>query len=394
MPNSPQSLLGGMTQREFLRAHWQRKPLLVRGALPASFAPLSPEELAGLAMEAEVASRLVLLPRGSRRWDVRYGPFQEEDFAALPETEWTLLVQEVDQWHPAAAGLLDSFRFIPNWRIDDVMVSYAVAGGGVGAHIDNYDVFLVQSAGRRRWRISSRPLTEERLVQDIDVRVLADFEPDEEWILEPGDMLYLPPRIAHEGVALEPCMTFSIGFRAPSAGDMLPSFVHHVADMLEEDERFVDAGRLPADKPGLIEDEALERLHDMIVSPLKDSRHFRSWFGQYVTEPKRSRYPEPIEEPFDPEEILAMLEDGIPLHRTSVAHFAHIVHDDGSISLFVGGQEYPLPDDLTFAAHLLDGPGVLTRAVIGSHAANAGFMHLLTQIVNSGFLIPYSEEND
>lgn len=205
--DTPLQLLGGLTAREFLRDYWQRNPLLIRQAIPDFETPLSPDELAGLALEEEVESRIIA-PGEQGPWQLRQGPFKEEDFSTLPEREWTLLVQAVDQFVPEVAELVEPFKFLPSWRIDDVMISYAAPGGGVGPHYDNYDVFLLQGYGRRRWKIGQRCTSESPLQDNPDIKILAEFEQTDEWVLEPGDMLYLPPQLAHDGIAEDECMTF------------------------------------------------------------------------------------------------------------------------------------------------------------------------------------------
>ena len=203
------NVLGGMPVAKFLRDYWQKKPLLVRGAFPGFRDPISPDELAGLACEDGVESRIVR-EKGKTPWEVTWGPHEESRFTKLPERGWTVLVQEVNRWVPEAALLLDCFAFIPNVRVDDVMVSYAVPGGNVGPHLDSYDVFLVQGQGKRRWKFHTKPTKDVELVPDLDLRVLARFRPDVDEVLEPGDMLYLPPGFAHHGVAVTPCLTYSI----------------------------------------------------------------------------------------------------------------------------------------------------------------------------------------
>src|SRR5690606_24439702 len=175
------------------------------------------EDLAGLACEESALSRLILLDRATDAWWVRNGPFDDADFAALPQRDWTLLVQDVDKWDQDVAALLQSFDFLPRWRIDDIMVSYAVPGGSVGAHVDQYDVFLLQVGGRRRWRIDNRTDPPLEFRADAELRLLQQFDPSHEWLLEPGDMLYLPPGVPHHGVAEDACLTFSVGMRAPAA---------------------------------------------------------------------------------------------------------------------------------------------------------------------------------
>ncbi|MEZ5672242.1 MAG: cupin domain-containing protein [Thiotrichaceae bacterium] len=202
--------LGNLTPAQFLADYWQKQPLLIRQAIPDFTSPISPDELAGLACESQVESRLIMERGGQHPWQVRHGPFTEQDFTQLPETYWTLLVQEVDRHVPEIADLIDKFSFIPSWRIDDLMISYAVPQGSVGPHTDSYDVFLLQAHGTRRWQISSQ---QGELLPDLELKILREFTPEQEWILSPADMLYLPG-VAHYGVALDECMTYSIGFLA------------------------------------------------------------------------------------------------------------------------------------------------------------------------------------
>jgi 50S ribosomal protein L16 3-hydroxylase len=214
-------ILRGIGARRFLTEYWQKKPLLLRNALPGFVSPLTPDELAGLALETDVESRLVL-ERGKReRWELRNGPFSAAQFKRLPKQRWTLLVQAVDHWVPPVRALFNHFAFLPAWRFDDIMVSYAVDKGGVGPHFDYYDVFLLQGLGQRRWRIGDRCDVSTPLRTDTQLRILKRFTTREEFVLEPGDLLYVPPGIAHWGTAVGECMTYSIGFRAPSEVELL-----------------------------------------------------------------------------------------------------------------------------------------------------------------------------
>lgn len=299
--DTPLQLLGGLTAAEFLRDYWQRKPLLVRQAIPDFESPLSADELAGLSLEESVESRIVL-EHGKTPWEMRRGPFQEEDYQHLPEQDWTLLVQAVDQFVPEVAQLLEQFRFLPSWRIDDVMISYAAPGGGVGPHFDNYDVFLLQGHGRRRWKVGQMCSSDSPLREHADLRILADFEQSDEWVLEPGDMLYLPPRLAHYGIAEDECMTYSIGFRAPSAAEVLTHFTDFLGQFLSDEERYTDAGLQPVgDDPHQIQRDALERLQGLIQEHMSDERLLLTWFGQFMTEP---RYPELVAGEDIPEEAV------------------------------------------------------------------------------------------
>lgn len=225
--DAAESFFGVMSVDHFLSEYWQKKPLFIKGALPDFKSPITPDELAGLAVEPDVESRVVL-ENGPEQWELRHGPFEDDTFHALPRERWTLLVQGVDTWVPEVAALVDHFRFIPNWRIDDVMISYAADKGGVGPHYDTYDVFLLQGLGRRRWEIGDMCDDATPRLEHPSLRILREFTARDGWDCEPGDLLYLPPRLAHLGVALgNDCMTYSVGFRAPGVADMIRRFRRH-----------------------------------------------------------------------------------------------------------------------------------------------------------------------
>ncbi len=224
---------------DFVTQYWQKKPCVIREAFADFELPVTPEELAGLACEEDVHCRLVI-ERDDGSWQLRYGPFEERDFLALPERNYSLLVSECEKWMPELNALLDPFRFIPDWRIDDLMLSYAPEGGSVGPHVDEYDVFLLQASGARRWRYGAKRLENPVLIPDLELAILEEFNHDHEIELHPGDMLYLPPGIAHHGVALEPCMTCSIGFRAPTAASVLESFALETERLDQRVQRYTD----------------------------------------------------------------------------------------------------------------------------------------------------------
>jgi len=211
--------LGSLSTEQFIEQYWQKQPCLIRQAISGFEAMLDGDELAGLACEEMAESRLVKGTFEAADWTLTHGPFSEADFANLSNENWTLLVQDVEKHYAPLQELVRQFNFIPQWRLDDLMISYAATGGSVGPHIDQYDVFLLQAEGTRRWQIASS--FEPELLKECPLNVLKHFTPEQEWVLEPGDMLYLPPNIAHHGVALEPGMTWSIGSRAPSAADLL-----------------------------------------------------------------------------------------------------------------------------------------------------------------------------
>ena len=269
----------------FLRDYWQKKPLLIRNPWGEWRNPLEPDELAGLACEEGVESRLITL--GDDRLAMESGPLPETRFGQLGALPWTLLVQAVDHHVPQVAALIDPFRFVPNWRIDDVMVSYATDGGGVGAHFDQYDVFLVQGLGRRRWQVGALCDSTTPLLPHDDLRLLADFVPEQEWILEPGDILYVPPRIAHHGVAVgDDCMTYSIGFRAPSRAELVEHWSETLVDAMPDEDRYADPDLARQANPGEIAPAAIDRLHALVTEALADRAAFARWFGQYSSSPK------------------------------------------------------------------------------------------------------------
>ncbi|MFN6936038.1 MAG: JmjC domain-containing protein [Tsuneonella sp.] len=367
---------------QFLRDVWQQKPLLIRNPWQAWANPLDPDELAGLACEPGVDSRLVHAT-GSTDRELDHGPFRPSRFNDLAENPWTLLVQAVDQYVPEVAALLDPFRFIPDWRIDDVMVSYASDGGGVGPHFDQYDVFLVQGLGQRRWRIGAKCDDATPLLPHDGLRLLANFEPVEEWILDPGDILYVPPGFAHDGVAVgDDCMTYSIGFRAPSRSDLLSAWTDRVLETLREDDRYADPGLAPQANPGEITPEALDRLQAMAIDALRDRSEFRSWFGEYVTAPRDDRMDWAPEEPVAMADLARMAADAVSLERNPACRFAFVRHDDATVTLFVDGTSWPCSGEMTdFAMRLCASPRLPIEPAM---TASGPVAELLVELVNRG----------
>lgn len=346
-------LLGGLSVERFLAEHWQKRPLLVRGAFPAWAAPpvgtgppITPDELAGLACEDQVESRLVIHHPGTPpEYSLRQGPFSATDFAALPERDWTLLVQDCDKQAPDLAAALDPFRFIPDWRIDDLMVSYATDGGGVGPHVDQYDVFLIQGLGSRRWQIGSAA-ADAATLPDLDLQVLARFEPTDEWMLEPGDLLYLPPGVPHHGVAVGECMTFSVGFRAPTLREMHSDLAELLYQALPESARYTDpdlTGTGAASR-GEIDARALAQVRRVMRAAVAISDDaLDEWFARFVTEPKPGLAPEPAEPPLDPLTVQAELRNGARLVRDPRSHLAWVANTAGDLVLAADGIAHPLP---------------------------------------------------
>ncbi|WP_460418744.1 ribosomal protein uL16 3-hydroxylase [Pseudomonas sp. microsymbiont 2] len=380
--DTPLQLLGGLTAREFLRDYWQKKPLLVRQAFPDFVSPIDGDELAGLALEEEVESRLVL-EHGERPWELRRGPFAEDAFADLPERDWTLLVQAVDQFVPEVAELLEEFRFLPSWRIDDVMISYAAPGGSVGPHFDNYDVFLLQGEGKRNWKVGQMCNSDSPLIDHTDLRILADFEQSDEWTLEPGDMLYLPPRLAHYGVAENECLTYSVGFRAPSAAEVLTHFTDFLGQFLPEEERYSDADAQPVSDPHQIQHDALDRLKALIDKHMADKDLLLTWFGQFMTEP---RYPEQVVgEELSEQELLDYLGQGAILIRNPSARLAWSEFGD-DLLLFASGRSCPLPGKLRELLKLICSADALHSENLGQWLQDEDGLMLVQQLVMQGSL--------
>ncbi|WP_280553254.1 cupin domain-containing protein [Halomonas sp. 25-S5] len=346
--DAPLPMLGGLTAAEFLRDVWQQKPLLIRGAFPDFACPLDPDELAGLACEEGVEARLVEEHGADGAWQVRHGPFDEVTFATLPERDWTLLVQAVDHYVPEVAELLEAFDFLPRWRLDDIMISYAPPGGSVGPHVDQYDVFLLQGSGQRRWQLGGKVGDDAPILDGIDLRILERFEvaPGDDWILEPGDMLYLPPAWAHHGVSqTDDCLTFSVGFRAPSADEAITSFADYRGEQLPASRRYADAGMTPPKDPAELDDDAVARMRHLILETLDDPAQLAQWFGRVMTQPKYVDQLVPTETPTEVEDLVAALQEGEELARSPGSRFAWRALDDDRATLFADGDglNCPLP---------------------------------------------------
>jgi 50S ribosomal protein L16 3-hydroxylase len=284
------SLLGGLTPDLFLRRHWQKTPLLIRGAIPGFEDPLDFNDLITLACRNDCVSRLVT-HRGSR-WQVQHGPFQRRQLERLPSRGWSLLVQGVEKFLPAARQLLDRFRFIPNARLDDLMVSYAPPGSGVGPHFDSYDVFLLQGEGSRRWQISSQ--TDLDLIEGAPLKLLRNFRSQGECILEAGDMLYLPPQIAHDGVALASCRTYSVGFRAPSQTELISNFLSFLEDRVPEGGQYRDPDLRSQRFPAAISPAMILQIERTLGKLRWGHADVVEFLGRHLTEP---RSPSPLAPP-------------------------------------------------------------------------------------------------
>ncbi|WP_410498642.1 JmjC domain-containing protein [Chitinibacter sp. S2-10] len=284
MPKTPfdSALLGNLTPEQFLSEYWQKKPLLIRQAWTHFPELIDLARLAEFAQRDDVESRLIEHQNG--RWKLEHGPFSQQRLNRLPESDWTILVQNVNHLVPHIADYLYQFNFLPYTRLDDVMISYAPPGGTVGPHYDSYDVFLLQVGGQKRWQISSDDAS--GFIEDAPIRVLKDFNPEQEWILEHGDMLYLPPKYAHYGVALTPGMTYSVGFRAPKTQEMATKFLEFLQDEICLNGMYSDPDAKPTSTPARIDDAFVAQISQMLQQVKWDDNIVRQFIGRYFSEPK------------------------------------------------------------------------------------------------------------
>jgi len=380
-----------LTSEQFLRDYWQRKPLLLRQAFPGFVPELDADDIAGLASDELAESRLVTGRFPSPDWTVRHGPFGERDFAALPERDWTLLVQDVEKHYPPLQALLAEFSFLPRWRIDDLMVSVAGPGGSVGPHVDQYDVFLLQAAGRRRWEIAESH--DPQLLQGCELNVLQHFEADRAWELEPGDMLYLPPGVAHHGVALGAggegesttaapalCMTWSVGLRAPSAADLMLALGEWLAESPAEGGRYRDPGLAIPLRCGEIEAGAIDRLRELARSAIDDPARFEPFIGAFLSRYRLAHEPAPPDRRIDAARLARLLERGARLQHNPWTRLAWLAAPGGA-TLFAAGTAFPCDADL--AALICD-----AQALPNAPAARLETdPDLLCELINRGHLL-------
>lgn len=367
----------GLTPQQFLDGYWQKQPLLIRQALPDFEPELDAGDIAGLACEELAESRLVTGSYPEHDWQLRYGPFSEADFAEIPERDWTLLVQDVEKHYPPLSGLMREFDFIPRWRIDDLMVSVAGPGGSVGPHVDQYDVFLIQAEGSRTWQIASD--FDSGLLADCELNVLRLFSPEQEWTLETGDMLYLPPGIAHYGVALDRGMTWSVGMRAPSAADLFQAFGEWSADQPCDGGRYRDRGLKVPRRVGQVGPDAIARFEQFFQSNGAGSPDFSSFLGSFLSAYRLAHEPAPPDVRFDPSSLEAVLENNGSLRQNPWTRLLWLKQGDGA-SLFAAGSEFPCPAAL---AETICDPGLLSRLEAGISTHD---LELLCELLNRGHL--------
>ena len=338
----------GMPAERFLRDYWHKRPLLIRNAFPGFETPVQPEDLAGLACEEGILARLISLDKATGIWDVRTGPFQEEDFPGLPHHDWTLLVQDVDKWDADVRELLEQFRFLPRWRVDDIMISFAATGGSVGAHVDHYDVFLLQAQGERRWMIDAsvamgKPAPDLGFQDDVALKLLRQFDPTHEWVLSPGDMLYLPPLVPHHGVAENACLTFSVGMRAPSSAELIGDYLDTLIADADDAMRYHDEDLTVPQDPNEIDARAMERAVEALNAlRMNDPDLVGDWFGRFITTYRAAGDVMPPPDAPSRIEMEWDLQQGARLLRHPFSRFAWRRRSKGA-TLFCNGVDYVLP---------------------------------------------------
>jgi len=357
----------------------------VKNAVPEIAALIDGGDLAGLSLEESVESRIVL-KHADGSWELKRGPFKEKTFKTLPKTDWTLLVQAVDHFLPEAADLLARFNFLPHWRIDDLMVSYAVDGGGVGPHYDSYDVFLIQGIGTRVWKTGPE-VSDTDLLPHPDLRILKKMQVTDEFICEPGDLLYLPPRLAHWGVARGECMTYSVGFRAPSDRELLDAFVNHLVERIPEQQRYGDAGAKPVQHPGALDPQAIKALRARLKQITDEPGVLEDFLGRALSEPKYTQHETKVPDKRWTKAALARaLAKSADVRRDEGSRFL-LLADAQPPALYVDGERIALAAaPQVDAATLIADQRILAATAVQRLLNDEQAAALILQLFNSGHL--------
>ncbi|MCF6439413.1 cupin domain-containing protein [Pseudoalteromonas luteoviolacea] len=371
--------INDMSPETFLKEYWQKKPLLIKGGFKDFQDPLSAEELAGLAMEDSIESRLVT--NHDENWLAHHGPF--ENFDKLTETNSTLLVQAVDHWHPLAAQLLEPFRFIPNWRIDDLMISYSTPKGGVGPHLDQYDVFIIQGEGKRHWRVGMPDASLKQFTKDKALLQVEQFDAIIDEILEPGDILYIPPGCPHEGYAVENALNYSVGFRAPDQKDLISSFADHVIDEEAGKHRYSDADLNMRASIGEISSDDKLKIQAMLTGLIENDSLYNHWLGTYLSQPKHDMDLAPLDDAL----VAEFLEDEVEPHdvviRSGGVRAIYQITDT-DVLLSVNGENYSLPSNTLEQVKLLTDNTSFSFEQVKPALISLEFKETLTTLINDG----------
>lgn len=371
--------INDLTREEFLQHYWQKQPLLIKQGFSDFADPITPEELAGLATEECIESRIV--NNHDNQWQAHHGPFAEFDL--LSESNSTLLVQAVDHWHPTAAQLLEPFRFIPNWRIDDLMISFSTPGGGVGPHLDQYDVFIIQGQGKRHWRVGLRDDKLKQFAQNKSLLQVEAFDAVIDVILEPGDILYIPPACPHEGYAVENALNYSVGFRAPDQKDLISSFADHIIDNEAGQLRYSDPDLLPRHSVGEVNKEDRQQIKQLLQQLLEDQHSLTEWIGKTLSEPKHEMDLAPLEPQISSTELDTWLTEN-PLITRAGGVRAIYQQVDNAILLSVNGDNFSLPAQHLNAVKQLTDTTTFELIAIKEALSCLEFKQTLTRLINDG----------
>ena len=368
-----------LSEQAFLNQYWQKKPLLIKRGFSDFKDPLDANELAGLAMEDSIESRIIT--NHNQQWQSHQGPF--EDFEILTDEHATLLVQAVDHWHPEAAQLLEPFRFIPNWRIDDLMISYSTPGGGVGPHLDQYDVFIIQGEGKRHWRVGLPDASLKQFAQNKSLLQVEAFTAVNDCVLDPGDILYIPPGCPHEGYAIENALNYSVGFRAPNQQDLLSSFADHIIDTESGQKRYTDHTLALRDSKGELTQSEVDKVKTLMQALIENDNLFKNWLGNTLSQPKHDMDLAPEENPFSTAEIMQQLENDVTFERLGGTRAIYQCIGD-ELLLSVNGENYPLPlSDLEAVKQLTDFIE-FDSSLLNSTTPSLDFIETFTTLVNEG----------
>jgi len=375
--------INGLSENEFLSQYWQKKPLLIKNGFKDFQDPITAEELAGLAMEENIESRIIT--NKNNKWGSHHGPF--EDFSILTPTHSTLLVQAVDHWHPESAELLEAFRFIPNWRIDDLMISFSSPKGGVGPHLDQYDVFIIQGEGKRHWRVGMPQAELKEVIPCKSLLQIENFEACIDVVLEPGDILYIPPGCPHEGYAVENAINYSVGFRAPNQTDMLSSFADHLIDNELGKVRYSDPHLQISNSIGEIQPCELTRIKSLLLDVINDETALQTWLGRTMSEAKHELDVAPLENEdfYNTEDIIDLIkQEGINFIRIGGLRALYQINND-TIIFSVQGENTIFSLEMLKSIQLLTDNTHITSDQLKSSINFSLFIETLTKIINEGY---------
>ena len=378
-------LLGGITPEQFLQEFWQKKPLLIRNALPGIDGLLEPDEVAGLALEEDIESSIII-ERSPVDWELRHGPFNDKTFSNLPGTHWSLQVESVDHYCPPAADLLDLFSFIPDWRLDAIAAHYAPAGGSIGPHCGHGDLFLIQTHGQHRWQLGAPCDSQNALIPDLPIPVLQNFQMEQEWVLNPGDVLYLPAGFTRFGMALNECMTLAVSCRAFREQDILLEYAHSLWEQTGQSRYFSDPGIAPQSAPGWISPEAIERMAQSMRQAIANPEKIGQWMASWLSQTKYDRDPQPPESDYDVEEVIDLLLGNQPIRREESTRMLFTGEVHRPERFFINGTEFDIPPlthvlILYLCKHRLYDP-----AQLGMFCRTPECADLITHLLNQGIL--------